>query len=348
MSSASAPSSSFAAKTITSVDEFKAIFQAPVDGLLLCYETPTDAVNAVDLSAFESSVRQIATRENAKLHLYFWNCTSAQFGSAKRQLEKKAGELLVLIVYKGEVADALRARRLDDLLAEDLPRVCKRLASFQQTRGAAAVVATAAAPRMLQVDVAKLVGMGKKLMTEGQPLYAEKFFQKAVDALDALRPQVELTNTAAEAADYEGSVATCLAWVGLAQLVQGGSAQHNASLARLAAAPQWEPYRREPLGDVSRVLTAQVLLAAAPRPWSSDTCSEAKLSAALQQEPGDHAARSLLVVTLFLRGDLERALTEAVKLNALHVPYGLVALRKLSAFLGESHVLVQRLGPLAP
>lgn len=57
--------------------------------------------------------------------------------------------------------------------------------------------------------------------------------------------------------------------------------------------------------------------------------------------------RSLLVITYFLQGDLERSVTEAIKLHVMRQPYGTTAMDALVAFMGEDHTLVTRSGWLA-
>ncbi|EPY38902.1 hypothetical protein AGDE_05027 [Angomonas deanei] len=188
-----------------------------------------------------------------------------------------------------------------------------------------------------------MVGMGKKLMAEGQSMYAEKFFAKAITTLDTVKQEMDGLVSEGEKEDYVGSVAMCLSWAAIAQLVQGGSPRECPYLKRLAE-PQFIPFTTEPMSEASRAVTIQQLMLAAPKTWTGETCSRTKLSALLEKNPQDHDSRSMLVITLFLSGDLERCLTEALKLQVLGVDFGRVAVKKVSAFLGEDHTLVQQLG----
>jgi hypothetical protein len=97
-------------------------------------------------------------------------------------------------------------------------------------------------------------------------------------------------------------------------------------------------------GDVQRALSARTLFRYAPAVWSPETCSVKTLSALLTATPTDHKSRSLLVITLFLSNDVERCLTEALKLQVLGHDFGAIALSAVTAFLGADHELVQRLG----
>ncbi|CAG9574004.1 conserved hypothetical protein [Leishmania major strain Friedlin] len=248
---------------------------------------------------------------------------------------------------------------LTEMSATEVPRVCSRLASFQSSAKPARVftIATATttaessgaasspqeeAEQHLSVDVAKMVGMGKRLMAERQPFYAEKFFVKALRTLDAVAADVDRLVASRE--DYDHSVALCLAWAGLAQLVQGKQTVENAYLERLDREAALQPFRDAPLNDANRALTTWRLMQGAPRPWSETRDSEAKLQAALSSNAHDTVARSLFVITLFLKGDLERAMTEALKLHVYGDGFGCVALKHMSRFLGKDHVLVERLG----
>ncbi|CAJ1008575.1 hypothetical protein Q4I28_003888 [Leishmania naiffi] len=257
---------------------------------------------------------------------------------------------------------------LGEMSMSEVPRVCSRLASFQSSAKPARVVVTSArctpastvaaaastavssgevslqqeTEQCLSVDVAKMVEMGKKLMSEHQCFYAEKFFAKALRTLDAVAADVN--RIAASREDYNGSVALCLAWAGLALMVQGEQTVENVYLARLGRQATLQPYCDEPLSDANRAMTTWRLMQGAPRPWSETRDSEAKLRATLLSNAQDTSARSLLVITLFLKGDLERAMTEALKLHVSGDAFGRVALKHLSRFLGKDHILVQRLG----
>ncbi|GET88607.1 hypothetical protein, conserved [Leishmania tarentolae] len=338
------------------------------DSFLLCYEHPGDGVTAESLLQFKNSVTAAAQQYGARLRLFIWDCTSPSFAAARTQLDKRHGHPLLLIVFKGAIADTLRDMPLTEMSATEVPRVCSRLASFQSSAKPARVVATGMrstpvstiatatstaegsdagslpqeAEQHLSVDVAKMVGMGKRLMAERQPFYAEKFFVKALRTLDAVSADMDPLLASRE--DYHHSVAMCLAWAGLAQLVQGKQTVENAYLERLDREAALQPFRDAPLNDASRALTTWRLMQDAPRPWSETRDSEAKLRAALSSEAHDNANRSLLVITLFLKGDVECAITEALKLHVCGDVFGRVALKHISRFLGRDHVLVKRLG----
>ncbi|KAG5505012.1 hypothetical protein JKF63_04459 [Porcisia hertigi] len=319
------------------------------DALLLCYEHPGDGVTAEGLVEFQKSVTSAAQEYGTRLRLFIWDCTHPSFASARFQLEKTRGHPLLLIVYKGSIADTLRDIPLTEMSATEVPRVCSRLASLQSSAKPARVVSTseasseqAEAERHLSVDVAKMVGMGKKLMAERQPFYAEKFFVKALQTLDAVATDVGRLVESQD--DYDQSVALCLAWAGLAQLVQGKHIAENPYLERLGQQASLQRFCDEPLSDASRAMTTWRLMQGAPRPWSETLDSEARLRAALSASPLDFVSRSLLVITLFLKGDLERAMTEALKLHVSGDAFGRAALKHMSRFLGREHVLVRGLG----
>ncbi|KPI84041.1 hypothetical protein ABL78_6906 [Leptomonas seymouri] len=354
---------------VSSVSEFQAVFRScpntsqacdRSDAFLLCYEQPADKVSSDGLFSFQKSVEEAARLHGTRLRLFLWDCSSPAFASAKSQLEKQPGYPLLLVVFRGSIADTIRGVPLGEMAATEVPRLCSRLASFQSSTKPARVADgpphTAAvgndevhgsgqphpAPQHLFVDVAKMVGMGKKLMAERRPFYAEKFFVKALQTLDSVADDVD--RLVAARVDYDGSVALCLAWAGLAQLVQGKHTIENPYLSRLKSSENLRVFREEPLSDASRAVVTWELVQAAPWTWSEAECSEKKLRGVLQVNPQDTAARSLLVVTLFLSGDLERAMTEALKLHVCGESYGRVALQQMSLFLGNDHALVRQLG----
>ncbi|KAG5479126.1 hypothetical protein LSCM1_02978 [Leishmania martiniquensis] len=338
------------------------------DAFLLCYEHPGDGVTADSILQFQKSVTTAAQQYGARLRLYIWDCTSCSFGDARTQLGKSRGHPLLLIIFEGIIADTFRDMPLAEMSAEEVPRVCRRLASFQSSAKPARIVASGACgtpvssiatatplanssgdassqqegvEQHLLVDVAKMVAMGRRLMAERKPFYAEKFFAKALLTLDAVAADVDRLVASRE--DYDGSVALCLAWAGLAQLVQGKQAVENAYLERLGRQVTLQPFRDKPLSEAHRAMTTWRLMQNAPRPWNEMRDSEAKLRAALSSNPHDTIDRSLLVITLFLKGDLERAMTEALKLHVSGDAFGRAALKHLSCFLGEGHELVHRL-----
>lgn len=353
-------SNTVAVNIVSSPEEFRSIFAATHStsaALLLCYEHPLDHITSSELQDFVESVQHAVSKSKSKLDLFLWDCTPVDFAAAKLQLDKAPGSPLLVIVYGGAIVDTVRAVSLAEMARTDISRICTRLASFQASAKPAHIAAagpsTSADPQSerstspdsrLVVDVAKMVGMGKKLMAERQPFYAEKFFLKALQALDTLLPEVQRLVVQQE--DYDGSVALCLAWAGLAQLVQGKEVAVNTYLRRLTKEDRFQPFRDEPLSEVCRALTTWALMQAAPAPWDEKTCSNQHLRAALNADPHNDVLRSLLVITLFLSGDLERTLTEALKLKLTEKPFGQDAVKQLRKFLGDNHPLIEAVHPL--
>ncbi|KAH9600569.1 hypothetical protein LSM04_001147 [Trypanosoma melophagium] len=336
--------SAFSSSTICSVEDFRSVFTPNgSDRLLLCYETVGDNVKAEELSKFEDTVRAAAEAHGTKLELHFWECSSNAFAAAKQQLGKEQGTPLLAVVYRQTIADTFR-KPLSSMMNEMI-HLCERLSSYQRG-GKVAVLSSSASASFsptstpsttaqdgearLMVDVSKLVGMGKRLMAEGKAEYAGKFFQRALDTLDAVLPHCDGDN------NVDGSIALCLAWVALAQMVQGRSAE--AHMQRLET--QYTDYCMEIGSDAARVRATYRLISAMPFTWRSDTCSERRLREILLGNPQSHNHRCALVVTLFLAGDLERCLTEAVKLRVLNVPFGTTAIAALGDFLGRDHPLM--------
>ncbi|ORC88003.1 uncharacterized protein TM35_000192470 [Trypanosoma theileri] len=340
----------FSSSTIHSVDDFRSVFTPNrSDRLLLCYEAVGDNVKTEELSVFENTVRAAAEAHGTKLQLHFWECSSNAFTAAKQQLGKERGTPLLAVVYRETIADTFR-QSLSSMM-DEMPRLCERLSSYQRG-GKVAVLSSSSSSSLspasttnttttnsatavesdarLMVDVSKLVGMGKRLMAEGKAEYAGKFFQRAVDALDAVLPHCNGDN------NVNGSLALCLAWTALAQIVQGRSAE--AYMQRLET--QYVDYCMEIGSDAARVRSTYRLISAMPFTWRSDTCSERRLREILVADPHSHNHRCALVVTLFLAGDIERCLTEAVKLRVLNIPFGTTAIAAVADFMGRDHPLL--------
>lgn len=345
--------------------------QWPRDSLILCYEVPSDGITAAGLQSFRDAVDAEAARHSTAIALHLWDCSSAAFKAAKEQLEKIPGAPLLLIMFDGAIADTVRDAALPAVAAERVPRICERLAAFQRTSRPAQVMpststttttngddGTSAGGRVMRVDVARIMNLGQSLLTKGEAVYAEKAFVKAIAALQALEADVmaasartassSSSSVSTAVADYEGSMAMALAWAALSQIVQGKVINNNPFLKTLTggSGDRFLAYTEEPLSDACRVVTTQQLMLAAPRAWTVETCSQKKLGEALRSNPSDHDSRAMLVITLFLAGDMERALTEAVKLRSLGIDYGRIALKKIAVFLGPDHTLVGQLGPL--
>lgn len=344
---------------VTSVEEFRAVFLSPApsagcpsptsapDAFLLCYES-ADGVTTDGLECFQKTAASCAERCEATLRLYAWDCSSPSFATSRQQLEKATGYPLLAVVFGGSIADAVREAPLKELVETFVPRMCLRLGSLQRSARPALMTTsgssdTSPRPRALQVDVSKMVHKGKDLLSKGQAEYAEKFFLKALETLEVVGSDV--ARGTHRVTEYEGSVAVCLAWAALSQIVQGKSVSNNAYLTRLSS-DRFSVYCAEPQGDASRVCATHKMLLAAPQLWTGDTCSQRKLLEVLQVNPTDHKSRSMLVITLFLAGDVERAMTEAIKLRSLQCAFGNTAIRAMVSFLGADHDVVRQLGAL--
>ncbi|RNE99593.1 hypothetical protein TraAM80_08099 [Trypanosoma rangeli] len=334
--------SAFSSNFVSSVEEFRALFASDSDDrLLLCYEPYHDGVAATDLMALEDAVRSAVTQHATKVRLHFWDCGSNAFVEAKEQLGKEQGTPLLAVLYRQTLADTLREPV--SAMIRNMNRVCERLAAYQRG-GKIAVLSSSLPPTAsphtatndlcMSVDVSRLVGMGKRLMAEGKAEYAEKFFHRALATLDAVRSHCDGD------VNVDGSTALCLAWVVLAQIVQGRNA--DAHMRRLEA--EYAGFCEDAGSDAARVRATYRLVTAAPLTWRGDTCSQKKLRDVLDRDPQSHNHRCALVVTLFLAGDIERSLTEAVKLTVLHVPFGTTAISAIGEFIGRDHALMQTIG----
>lgn len=224
----------------------------------------------------------------------------------------------------------------------------------------------------LTIDINKMINMGKELLGKRSPQYAEKFFSRAVDTLEALMAESirnlagsdggQRPSSAAIAKlqpELVASLADALAWRVLARFVcnskdapttDGVQADGARILALLGAAhPEASALARQHTGIVLRA-EALVRMSQAQQTsgsdgvsWIESECADAKLRKKLEQDPKDSGVRSLLVITLFLSGDMERCLTEAIKLATLNVPFGAVAVSAVTHFLGPNHELVKKL-----
>ncbi|CUG55709.1 Hypothetical protein, putative [Bodo saltans] len=255
-------------------------------------------------------------------------------------------DVALIVMVKDAVADIFFGAQTILDASDDLGRRVRRFLTPGATALAEKPKGDESEGGALQVDVAKMLAMGKSLMTKGQAVYAEKFFVKALGVLDAIGNDELLARTLSSDDNFLLSLADCLAWVLMSQLVQGKNIEHNAAADRLEAEHGplvgLTPYPTN--GDVQRALSARKLFRFAPAAWSPELCSVKTLSALLAATPSDHKSRSLLVITLFLSNDVERCLTEALKLQVLGHDFGAIALSAVSDFLGADHELVQRLG----
>ncbi|CCW61983.1 unnamed protein product [Phytomonas sp. EM1] len=392
-------------KFVSSVEEFRRIFYADrdiagvcspdystsepqlsppsSDSFLLCYENGDAGVSTDGITAFQRQVESSAEQRSTRVRLFIWDSTSDAFAEAKKQLQKRRGFPLLAIVFRGAISDTFLDIPLGALTANEIPRVCAKLALYQ--RGNAPAHIRGEAPLQgrdedelgsspnpnstvawtLSVDVVRMMEMGKDLLRKDRAAYAEKIFLKSLKTLEALEGEVcrgegeerrgasnTTVSTAEESSfprDYTRSVAHCLAWAAIAQLVQGKEVLHNTFLERLTGGEKnidgaFFPFTEEPLSDECRACVLWRLMLAAPSPWVAAECSERKLQGWLSANPTDCVRRAHLAITFFLRGEMERALTEAVKLRSLGDAFGRVALKEISHFLGSDHELVARLG----
>lgn len=334
--------------------------------LLVCYFGPQQtasvdaAIRAVDtaIAAHLVDATSSQSQDGAKplVDAAFWDI--APFPAAQKMLgiapldpngavgdDARACDAALIIMVKGEVVDTFVGSQAITESADDMAKRVRR----HLTPGATSVVdktSNANSSGALQVDVAKMLAMGKNLMAKSQALYAEKFFLKALGVLDAVAEDATLHEAVARDVNFLLSLAECLAWVVMSQLVQGKHIEKSEAAERLEAEHGLlAPLRPYPTNqDVQRALSLRTVFRYSPYPWNADTCSIKQLSAQLAAAPTDHKSRSLLVITLFLTNDLERCLTEALKLQVLGQDFGAIALDAVTQFLGPDHELVQRLG----
>jgi hypothetical protein len=260
-------------------------------------------------------------------------------------------DVAVLAVGRGELLDKFLGH---DASLQALPTLLPSFESYlhkrDPTRSSAESTPTAVGPSTAldhqsattaPIDIAKMVAMGKDLLAKRQPVYAHKFFAKALGVLDAI-----------PAADHDdnmrGSVAVCLAWLIVTAVVLGRPGDAAALHARLREA-DYAFFARQPLSDAARGHAIAMMVEAAPFVWLETEASEVKLSEALKADPHDMAARAKLALTLFLRGDVERCLTEALKVHLVAKDDALrgfasAIFEGCAAFLGKDHDLIRRLG----
>lgn len=319
---------------ILSSDEFRTFLldqNGSAAKLLLCFfrHQSQEAERIIQLVNAE-----LTRKVNLKVTAAAWDIT--EFSDA-RQLLGMGDDITIYVVYRSQIADRLES--VSNILSS-LPAMMDRIEAVTSNNSVATVSGKGSdqAPKGVSVDVAKMVQMGKDLMSKSQPLYAEKFFLKACSVLDAVKSDLGSDE------DVNGSLAMCLAWALMAQLVQSKNAESNEIARRLETSSELSCFVHEPLSDACRAMTVRALCRYAPATWRSDTCSVSKLSEVLKGNPHDHTARSMLVITMFLSGDVERAVTEALKLHVLNVDFGRIALNAITSFLGENHSLVLQSG----
>jgi hypothetical protein len=303
--------------------------------LLLVFSTNDEASTSAVREAMRAFLTSQVRAHAATVRLAEWDCSAPSMDAARASLD--VVEPIELVALRsGQVVDRLRG---EAAIQSTMPTMMERIGSFvQQKVSRVEAVAGGQQQQKVSVDVAKLLAMGQDLMRKAQAAYAEKFFLKAVGVLDAVQKE------AGDDEDVRASLALSIAWALLAQLAQAKEVHHNSLAKRLQQNEMFLPWRDEPLSDVSRAITAWNLMRMAPASWDPATCSVAKLTAVLQSDPQKHHQRAQLVVTYFLSGDLERCLTEALKLHVLQQDFGRYALTEVQAFIGKEHALNQMLG----
>lgn len=340
--------------------------------------------------------------------VHLWNGT--HFPEAMRQLEKVAGQPLLLVIQGGEIVDRFdgpvyrapsRSSSREDvaqndgadgghssgtssrdsapplLNSETMRRFCERLMAPQlaavEGRGTNGPITSTAAHHTentrsqdpgsrLTVNVANLVELGCKTMRSGKAVYAEKIFGKALETLDAVTSETLKTASWSSLSDFYGTMASVLAWMAMARLVQGKEERTNPYMTRLLQTEMLKPWREQPLTDVARAIALSRLVEAdihhsvpstsSPsstqmKPWCGEdsTCSQRYLLQFLSTNPNDISSRRKLVITLFLAGDLERCLTEVMKLKSLKDDcFSEAAMASVCDFCGQEHPLVEALG----
>lgn len=333
-------------RVVRTADELKEVLALPAS-LWVCHASPHGHQEAA-LEAVDSFVAAQPTGTGT-FERVRWDYSGA------RDVAKALGvteEPSIIAVSQGELLDRLSgAAACADCGTTFLPGFQRYLtakgtgaqaaaagASGAQGDNAATPAGAASATRATAtpIDIAKMVSMGKDLMAKRQPLYAEKFFAKALGVLDALEDEAD--------DNISGSIAVCLGWLIMARIVQGRVADCAEPRQRLREGQKF--FAEQPLSEPARAVALYDMCAAAPFTWTEADCSEKVLAAGLKDDPKAQKLREKLAVTLFLTGDVERCLTEALKLHVMcgDGSFGTTVLRCAAGFLGADHELVQRLG----
>eukprot|EP00796_Vickermania_ingenoplastis_P008534 gene8534-5981_t len=316
--------------------------------LLLCYDATDDGVSMTSGETLLDSILGGMDQPPGVLQSFFvWNCTA--FEEARKQLGKVNEHPLLVVVADGQVADTIVCNRLSCvtpiplLEAKTLGILCRRLSSATKVNSLESD--STESELSLTVNVARLLDVGCRTLRSGKVEYAEKIFVKALTVLDAVYNEAMKKSDSQSVADYLATQAAVLAWGGMSELIQGKGVASSFFLDRLSCTQGLKAFCEEPLSDALRALTLRGLLRALgpPGTWKGENplCSQKFLFAHLASQPHDTAARRNLIVTLFLAGDLERSITEALKLQSLDDPFGETALTLLCAFCGPQHPLIQ-------
>jgi hypothetical protein len=318
-------------ETVATEAEFRTLMAAPGASLWLCggADATADVATAID-AVFE------ATATCAALQRVRWDLATAPAFAAAMSLKR---EPTVLAVARGELLDKIEG---PDDCGETVAQFAEKFGAYAQSIGSSAPVQTAAdaalgagVPRATStpIDVAKMVTQGQDLLAKGQALYAEKFFAKALGVLDALEDEAD--------DNINGSCAETAGWLVLARIAQGSVAPCAPVVKRLR---ERHAYFVQPDSTAARAVALYSMAEVAPFTWRAAEASQKVLGEQLKADPKNAGARQRLVMTLFMAGDVERCLTEGVKLHVLHDEFGSVAVRAVVTFLGPEHALSKRVG----
>eukprot|EP00164_Ancoracysta_twista_P014502 GFYU01023643.1.p1 GENE.GFYU01023643.1~~GFYU01023643.1.p1 ORF type:complete len:244 (+),score=27.62 GFYU01023643.1:42-734(+) len=228
----------------------------------------------------------------------------------------------------------------------------------------------------MTVDVDKMVKMGRDMISKREPLYAEKFFLKALGVLD-----VAASEGGAKEMDenMEGSIAMTLAWVVIAQMLQSRPVATSTLPAPKTTANNCEacdrlekdfekwitPASQCSLAVALREMFRYIPCAFDPKATPATLMEKIKAfqllvversMAKAQQKNGNEEApatqsgtvltdeerkalletRCQLVIIFLLSLDVERAVTEAVKINASGNEFGSIAIKAIKrTYLGD-------------
>ena len=231
---------------------------------------------------------------------------------------------------------------------------------------------TASAANNMTVDVSKMITMGKDMLAKREPVYAEKFFTKALNVLDVAASEGGVR--VAEVDDnLEGSIALTLSWLVIAQLLQSRPVVVDAPTPVTANnCPAGDRLER----DFAKWITpaSQCSLAVAMRemfryfPCAFDTKATVnslmetvksfqekvieRSMARAQQQTGMEGSppsiqsnmstvlteeeqnvllgtRCQLIIVFLISLDIERAVTEALKVNATGHEFGSIAIKAI-------------------
>ena len=313
---------------LSTQEEFQEFVVGDAPAVLVC-STKTEPLPQPTRSAVERASSSGGVRAAV------WYCHD--FSDARRTLgiDGENHTVTMFVIFNKSIVDRLVG---DRDIQEGVERVCQRIHARSSAARSGIVQLV---NEGLHIDVAKMLHQGQELMRKSLHEYAEKFFLKALEVLDAA---VGSDDQTALGEEYNGSIAQCLAWVMLSQMVQGrGLSDQSPYFRRLRSDPlrQFaETYRSDP----ARALATRALMVSAPTTWRPELHSVSKLSSALRENPRNDVDRCMMLVTLFLSGDLERCLTEAMKLHLLGNDFGRVAMSAVTTFLGADDELIIRSG----